>query len=193
MLLPFALLLFVGAPLLVHEVLRLRELHNTCTQHWIENALLLQHQCATPAGHTRGAKLETVCREAEAENAVSPEACALREIWRQGAAYRLWDSVVGSPWTLFGVLCTLLALCFLAWQASAQRAFQERMYERTLREVTRASPPVLAASPLPPPPPPPPIQFIMPDSQHHYMVRRRLSYDYLPTPRLGEEPSRVDL
>jgi len=130
-----------------------------------------------------------VCREAAAENAVSPEACAFRELWRQGATYRLWDSVVGSPWTLFGVLCALLALLFLAWQASAQRTFQERMYERTLREVTRAAtppPPMLTAAP-----PPPQIQFIMPPPQ----MRRRSSsaYDYLPMPRLGEEPSRVDL
>lgn len=157
-------LLFVGGPLVVHEALRLAELHTQCTQHWVENALLLQNSvCADPRQrHVHGAKMEHTCRTAQEENAVSPHACAWRELWRQGGAYRLWDSIVGSPWMLFGLLSVCGLFLFQAWQHRAQRHLQERMYRETLELV----------KPLPQQPQPmpqlPPIQLLMPSPSIHY-------------------------
>lgn len=167
MIIPLLLLLLVGCPLLIHEGLRLADLHGQCTQRWIENAMLVQNSiCTSESRHLHGTKMEQVCRQAHDENTVSPEACAFRELWRQGAVYRLWDSVVGSPWMLFGLLGGALFLLFQTWQHRAQRQLQERMYEKTMAIMSSS------AHRVPLPPSPPPIQFIMPaqpqlQHQHH--------------------------
>jgi hypothetical protein len=168
------LLLFIAGPLVVHEGLRLVDLHTQCTQHWIENALLIQNGiCSDPRQrHAHGAKMEQTCREAEQENKVSPEACAFRELWRQGGVYQLWSSVVGNPWMLFGLFGVTLLFAFQAWQYRAQRAMQERLYLETVAAVR--PPQALAPAPqaLPAPQQQPPIQLIMPsqwlDPRHRY-------------------------
>jgi hypothetical protein len=179
-LVPFLLLLLVGGPLLIHEGLRLADLHAQCTQRWIENAMLLQNSiCTTDARYSHGPKVEDACRQAKLENAISPEACAFRELWRQGAFYTLWDSVIGSPWMLFGLLGGALFLLFQGWQYRAQRQQSERMYERHME---------LLARQVPLPPSPPAIQFIMPP-QPQPQPQYQHQYD-----RLVDRPrSRVDL
>lgn len=185
MLAPLFLILLVGAPLIIHEGLRLADLHAQCTQRWIENAMLLQNPiCAADARYSHGAKVEDACRAAKAENAISPEACAFRELWRQGAPYRVWDSVISSPWMLFGLLGGSLFLLFQAWQYRAQRAQQERMYERHMELVASVRAPLS--------PSPPPIQFIMPAQQPE--PPRALHYEYDERqPRLGGPRSVLDL
>lgn len=178
MILPLLLVIFAGGPFAVHEALRLADHYTQCTQHWLENALLLQNPiCSDPhQRHVHGAKIEQTCRVASEENAVSPHACAWRELWRQGGAYRLWDSIVGSPWMLFGIVGICIFFAFQAWQHRAQRQLQERMYEKTL-ELTQkpASYPQL-----------PPIQVLMPPApqpQPQYYQPYEPDYAYLPSRR----------
>lgn len=181
---PILLIFLVGGPLVVHEALRLTELLSQCRQRWVENDRLLHNTiCTADSRYAHGSKVEDVCKQAYAENAVSPEACALRELWRQGAVYHLWDSVVGSPWMLFGLLGGVLFLFFQAWQYRAQRHLQERMYKHTMELVNGAR-----ASPLPPSPPP--IQFIMPPSQ----PQSRYDYEHeYERAQLDRPRSRLDL
>ena len=138
--------------------------------------------------------MEQTCREAEQENKVSPEACAFRELWRQGGLYQLWSSVVSNHWMLFGLCGVTLLFLFQAYQYRAQRQMQERLYKETVAAVQPRAP--IAAPPtIPAIAPQPPIQLIMPsqwlDPRHRYDDDVE-HYVYGAPPRL-QQRSRVDL
>jgi hypothetical protein len=187
--LPFALVLFVLGPLLAHEILRFNEHHHDCTQQWLENEMLLRNAMCSDARqrNAHGPKMEQTCRQAEQENSVSPGACAVRQLWRQGALYHLWDAFVGSPWMLFGLAGVAIIMAFQGWQYRAQRQMQERLYRETVLMHQQITPP-----PSPVPAQPQPIQLIMQAPSEWLDRRGRADNDYVYARDVGGR-SRVDL
>lgn len=173
------LLVFTVGPFCIYEALRFYHANLDCEKQHRENAEILKSTtCDAWHLHSMGNKVTSMCKEAYAENQITPHACAWRRMWTEGEVMRVWTMLTDSHLMLWATMVPLVGLILYLWIASRNERLreerllkmQESMYEKTLAMIQ----------------PPSPVSLdTQPGLIHHHKrrLRRQDSYIELVNPR----------
>lgn len=140
---PLSISILIG-PLFIYESIRLYSLFHACTATWKTNdALLVNPTCSDPwLRNSHGDKQQELCKQAHAENLISPMSCAWKRLWLEGEPYKVWSTISDSPIMIFSItLPAVLMIIYMCFQSCNVRAisrqqleFQGKMYERLTQQ-----------------------------------------------------------